>query len=133
MVQLGFRFRLLSLGRIETRPYVTFQVERILIPYARTAKKMDMRKLKAAMWGILADRGNDDKVCVPPYLAHSASGWHTRDLNENLLGQLVAFKEDKSETLFSIDLSAHLTRLILLFLRFIASYVFQIELAMLQW
>ncbi|XP_043225095.1 condensin complex subunit 2-like [Amphibalanus amphitrite] len=37
------------------------KVERILIPYARTAKKMDMRKLKAAMWEILADRGNDDK------------------------------------------------------------------------
>ncbi|XP_037068906.1 condensin complex subunit 2-like [Pollicipes pollicipes] len=37
------------------------KVEKIHIAYARTAKKMDMRKLKVAIWEILLDKKRDDK------------------------------------------------------------------------
>ena len=52
---------------------MAFQVEKILIPYARTAKKMDMRKLKAIMWQILTDRGNEDKVGLRSIFARRTS------------------------------------------------------------
>ena len=38
------------------------QVQKIDIGYAKTAKKMDVKKLKGAMWGLLADKGESDKV-----------------------------------------------------------------------
>jgi hypothetical protein len=35
-----------------------FQVARIFIPYAMRAKKVDMKKLKDALWGILTSADN---------------------------------------------------------------------------
>jgi len=37
---------------------VLFQVARIFIPYAMRAKKVDMKKLKYAIWDILTDKDN---------------------------------------------------------------------------
>ncbi|RMX41808.1 hypothetical protein pdam_00012481 [Pocillopora damicornis] len=37
------------------------KVQKIDIGYAKTAKKMDVKKLKGAMWGLLADKGESDK------------------------------------------------------------------------
>lgn len=39
------------------------QVQKIDIGYAKTAKKMDVKKLKGAMWGLLTDSGEGNKVC----------------------------------------------------------------------
>ena len=39
-----------------------WQVQKIDIGYARTAKKMDVKKLKGAMWGLLTDNGEGNKV-----------------------------------------------------------------------
>ena len=39
------------------------QVQKIDIGYAKTAKKMDVKKLKGAMWGLLTDNGEGNKVC----------------------------------------------------------------------
>lgn len=39
------------------------QVQKIDIGYAKTAKKMDVKKLKGAMWRLLTDNGEGNKVC----------------------------------------------------------------------
>lgn len=39
------------------------QVQKIDIGYAKTAKKMDVKKLKSAMWGLLTANGQGNKVC----------------------------------------------------------------------
>ena len=53
------------------------QVQKIDIGYAKTAKKMDVKKLKGAMWGILADKGESDKV---GWLITLPDCWQFRDL-----------------------------------------------------
>ena len=40
------------------------QVQKIDIGYAKTAKKMDVKRLKTAMWGILTQGSLEDKVCL---------------------------------------------------------------------
>ena len=41
-----------------------FQVDKIRIAYAKTAKRIDIKKLKKAMWESLStSKGDKDKVC----------------------------------------------------------------------
>lgn len=42
---------------------ICWQVQKIDIGYAKTAKKMDVKKLKGAMWGLLTENGEGNKVC----------------------------------------------------------------------
>ena len=46
-----------------TTDIICRQVQKIDIGYAKTAKKMDVKKLKGAMWGLLTDNGEGNKVC----------------------------------------------------------------------
>ena len=39
------------------------QVQKIDIGYAKTAKKMDVKRLKSVMWGLLTDNNQENKVC----------------------------------------------------------------------
>ena len=39
------------------------QVQKIDIGYAKTAKKMDVKRLKSVMWGLLTDNNRENKVC----------------------------------------------------------------------
>ncbi|CAH3123316.1 unnamed protein product [Pocillopora meandrina] len=52
------------------------KVQKIDIGYAKTAKKMDVKKLKGAMWGLLADKGESDKenIAVDQYGTGKGSG-----------------------------------------------------------
>ena len=47
----------------QTTDLICRQVQKIDIGYAKTAKKMDVKKLKGAMWGLLTDNGEGNKVC----------------------------------------------------------------------
>ena len=46
----------------QTTDLICRQVQKIDIGYAKTAKKMDVKKLKGAMWGLLTDNGEGNKV-----------------------------------------------------------------------
>ena len=46
----------------QSRNLLFSQVAKIDIGYAKTAKKMDVKKLKAAMWGLLTKEQNENKV-----------------------------------------------------------------------
>lgn len=52
-----------------------FQVNKIEIHYAKTAKKMDMKKLKQSMWHLLADSSKQADAEVTGR-AFSPGAWH---------------------------------------------------------
>ena len=44
-----------------------FQVTPIQIEYAKQAKKIDVKKLKGTMWGIISQCKDDSQVCTSSY------------------------------------------------------------------
>lgn len=63
------------------------KVQKIDIGYAKTAKKMDVKRLKTAMWGILTQGSLEDKENAPPDPADS------RQKDESRVMQTQSFKD----------------------------------------
>lgn len=77
------------------------KVQKIDIGYAKTAKKMDVKRLKSAMWGILTENGQGNKE-------NAAPDQESRGKDESSVAQTQSFKELYSH--LPAKLSKHMSK-----------------------
>lgn len=80
------------------------KVQKIDIGYAKTAKKMDVKRLKSVMWGLLTDNNQENKENVPV-------DQQRNEKEESVVSQICSFKElyDKLPGKLSKNMSKNLS------------------------